>query len=156
MTLVTFGLFKLIEFEQQALNNQTKEISIENNSEIRGSVILDIFVNKKSALVLVVDDSCDENTECKEYLINLFLELLNIKKSTLQVLIFDVASALERKDTNLDIAMQKLNVQEFPALILIENGVEISRKVGIINENDDLYIWLVENGIVVDEENIRN
>jgi hypothetical protein len=148
---VLFGAFKLMELEQCALDSQA-ESSLENDSEVRGSQILDIFVSGNSALILVIDD-CDDDSDCSEYLAELFIGLLDIKKSAPPVVVFDTVAANNRGDTNLAVALQKLNVVEFPTLVLIENGEEVARKAGIDNANDELYYWLVENGIIADEEN---
>ena len=149
-----FGLFKLAEIEQRAIDDQTSS-SIENDGEVRGSAILDIFVNKKTALIVVVDE-CNEGTACSNYLSEFFADLISIKKSAPQVLIFDLTTARERGDTNLNVALQELKVNNFPTLLVINNGMEASRKEGVNNDNGELYTWLVENGIIADDKNSGN
>jgi len=148
---ILFSLFKLVELEEQALNGQI-ENTVENDGEVRGSGVLDIFVSKKSALILVVGD-CEEDSECPDYLATFFVELVNIKKSAPALLVFDIGAARERNDTNLNVVLEKLNAAQFPLLILIENGVEVTRKEGTQDADDELHYWLVDNGIIADEEN---
>jgi hypothetical protein len=149
-----FGLFKLIELEQQALDSQVEAV-LENDSEVRGSQVLDLFVSKKSALLLAVDD-CKESTGCADYLAAFFVYLVSVEESASPVLVFDIAAARARGDTNLEVALQQLGNSELPALVLVKDGVEIARKEGIANQDDELYDWLVENGIVANEENSRD
>jgi hypothetical protein len=153
VTGLLFGLFKLIEFEQQVLNNQIS--TVENDGEVRGSKIIDVFANKRSALILILAE-CNEGTECSEYLSKFFMDLLSVKKSAPQILVFDIVAARARGDTNLDVALERLNCGELPTLVLVEDGVEISRKEGIGNSDDEFYDWLVQNGIISDAENFRD
>jgi len=148
---VLFGLFKLTELEHKVLDSQTENI-IENDGEVRGSQILDAFISGRSALIVAVDD-CGEGEECSDYLSALFINLVGAKKSAPPVLVFDIVMARDRSDTNLGTVLQKLAVKEFPAIILVDGGIETARKEGTVNANDELYGWLVGNGILADEKN---
>jgi hypothetical protein len=150
---LVFGLFKLAEFEQQVLDSQTSVAT--SDGDAHGSQVLDLFVNRKSALVLVIPE-CDENTDCSDYIAEFFVDLLGMKKSAPQVVVFDIVAARERGDTNLDVVLGKLSLNELPALVLLESGVETSRKEGMRNDNNELNSWLINNGIVNDTENFGN
>lgn len=147
-----FGLMALVQ-NQLSGDSSTENISLDFDEAFfnRGSEILDTYVNKKSAIILFVDDYCIDNEACSEY-VDVVLSLVSVMRDdTPDIFLFNADSARSKGDTNVDSALARAKISTFPTLILVRDGIETSRYVGSDAEGDALYDFFI-NSNLIDED----
>lgn len=150
--LITGAYFGIVNYIQK----QSSEISLIDEDILdfdgflfnRGSEILDIYANKKSAVIVFTDSLCLSDETCAEYL-DVILSLTNMMRDDApETLIFNTDSARSRDDTNVDSALSRAKITKFPSLILVRDGIETSRYVGSDVEADAPYDLFMGNNLI--------
>lgn len=144
-----FGIMALVQ-NQLSGDSSVESISLDFDEALfnRGSEILDIYVNKKSAVILFVDGPCIDNEICSEY-IDVVLDLMSVMRDdTPDIFLFNVDSARSKGDTNVDSVISRAKVDTFPTLVLIRDGIETFRYVGSDIEGDALYDLFISNNLI--------
>ncbi|MDR1300124.1 MAG: hypothetical protein LBK50_00220 [Candidatus Nomurabacteria bacterium] len=154
--LVLAGIITGAYFGVRAyLNSQIDQMNSEASEEVgfddeltRGSEILDLYVNKKSGVVLFFDNKCLADDECSDYLTTVAMMTGMMKAGAPELFMFNPETAVERGDSNIDVALTRAGVSEYPTLLIVRDGRETGRYTGFDMSEDEMFALFIDNNLL--------
>jgi hypothetical protein len=149
LALLVWGILTaLMSYLQTQIDAMSDQDIISTTDIVHGSEILDLYVNRKSALVIFIDETCSLNEECVEYLTDILGVSTILRAGSPEMLFYNVEMARSSDDTNVDVTLERARVSELPTLILLRDGIEVARHTGYDNSDNKMYELFIDNNLL--------